>query len=245
MRRPYVADAEEVAAARADADRARRVRADARLAAAPARRAAIATGPALRDIAAAVDCHCACHPHPADLDLHDGGSTCGCQLTPQERRAQWDTVMGSWPKPTNEELRERAVAEAAFAEAAAELDVTAHVELSMCPFVIVGNCDGRGFYLRERHGEWRVTIAGEGEPAVDPWGSTPDRLTIDVAAGDEGELVDADGRFSDVAALRIAVGCVREAVLRDACAHDGDSGTYCCACGVPMAEAMAWRFATS
>jgi hypothetical protein len=235
---------EEAAAARAKGDRMRQEHADQRRRARPARRAAIVAGPTLRDIDAAVDCACGCHPRPADADLHDGGSTCPCQLTPEERRARWEAFLATSARLAEEAgAAERAAAEAAELEAeAVTLGVTARVTVSACPFVVVGTCDGRDFYLRERHGSYRVTIAPDDAPGSDPWNAEPTEPSIDIAAGDEYELL-AGGRLSTAAALRVAVGAVRTAVARNACRHsDAGDGAFCPTCGVPMREAEAWRW---
>ena len=84
--------------------------------------------------------------------------------------------------------------------------VTATVKVPAAPFVVTGVCDGRAFYLRERHGSWRVTIASDGDPLADPWGSLRDETTIDIASGEEDEFNDDEGRFfSHAVALRVAV----------------------------------------
>ncbi|MDQ2882822.1 MAG: hypothetical protein M3Y48_16985 [Actinomycetota bacterium] len=44
--------------------------------------------------------------------------------------------------------------EAELARHAQDLGVTAQWRLVAAPFVITGNVDGRGFYLRERHGSY-------------------------------------------------------------------------------------------
>lgn len=67
---------EQIAESRSEAEK---IRADAqaeREASRPARRAALAAGPGLRDIESALECHCSCHPRPADAELHDGGVSC-------------------------------------------------------------------------------------------------------------------------------------------------------------------------
>ena len=129
-----------------------------------------------------------------------------------------------------------------FDAAAATLEVEARIEVLAAPFVIVGTCGGRGFYLRERHGRYRVTIAPDEDPGSDPWTADPTETSIDVAAGDDDELV-SSGAFSPAVALRIAVTAVRTAVARNACPHRRvDSDPYCPACGLPLAEAAAWRW---
>lgn len=131
------------------------------------------------------------------------------------------------------------------AELAAEADVlrvSARIEVWAAPFVIVGSCDGRGFYLRERHGSYRVTIAGNDDPSSDPWKAEPTETSIDVAAGDEAELRDNHGVESAAVSLRVAVAAVRTTVARDTCPHAiVTNGPYCPTCGVLLADAGHWQ----
>ncbi len=131
---------------------------------------------------------------------------------------------------------------AAEAEA---LGVEASIQVWGAPHVIVGVCDGRGFYLRERHGSYRVTIATDDDPGSDPWIAEPTEPSIDIAAGDEYEL-EEDGRFSWVITLRVAVQAVRTAVARNACDHRRvESEPFCPTCGVRIDDAAAWRWTAS
>lgn len=211
-------------------------------AARPARLAVLATGPPLRDIDKAADCGCSCHPSPASLSLHEGGVECPCQLTAAERAELWDRLfrdVGEATEASKEADRERAE----VAEVAAELNVDAEVRCSACPFVVAGTCDGRSFFLRERHGHWRVEVAADPD-CTDLW-STRDALGIRVAAGGKADLCDADGRFSPGVALRLAVDAVRLSALRDVCSHEqppGESYRFCRRCGTPLDQAHQWRW---
>ncbi len=236
---------EQVTASRAAFEARRAEEEAARVAARPARRAAILAGPALRDVQAAVDCLCSCHPRPANGDLHDGGQSCHCQETEAERasHAQSFREMLTALAETSEEAerfgRDR---QARFDAEARVLGVEARIQVGAAPFVISGICDGRGFYLRERHGVYRVTISPDHDPGADAWAADPTETSIDIAAGIEGEL-EEDGRFSPAAALRVAVRAVRTALARNRCAHRRvGSDPYCPSCGVPLAEADAWRW---
>lgn len=129
-----------------------------------------------------------------------------------------------------------------FADEAAALGVEAHVEIWAAPFVIVGICDGRGFYLRERHSAYRVTISTDEHPDSDPWGADPTAPSIDIADGDVSELHD-DERFSSAGALSIAVRAVRTALARNACDHRRIESESCCpSCGVRLDDAAHWRW---
>ncbi len=244
--RQYVSPSnEEVAESRASFEQCRAEMDALREAARPARRVAILAGPALRDVDTAVDCMCSCHPRPADVHLHDGGQSCRCQETEAEHAARRETILKQWS-----ELSEDFADEERFdrqqrqlvAEEAAALGVEARIEVWAAPFVVVGVCDGRGFYLRERHGSYRVTIAPDEDPGSNPWAAEPTEPSIDIAAGDDSELQE-DGRFSRAVALRVAVQTVRTALARNACDHRSvDSEPYCPSCGVRLEDAEVWRW---
>jgi len=245
--RRFIAPTEEqVAESRAATVRFRSEMDAKRESARPARRAAILAGPALHDVDAAVACPCACHPRPADDDLHDGGVSCQCQETDEQRVARRRAFLEPWSAPADDfsdhHLRHEQRMERFDAEAFA-LGVEARIEVSAAPFVIVGTCEGRGFYLRERHGGYRVTIAPDDDPGSDPWAADPTETSIEVAAGDAVEF-DSGGFFSPAMALRIAVTAVRTALARNTCPHRSvGTDPYCPLCGVAVAEADAWRWA--
>ncbi|MGH8918139.1 MAG: hypothetical protein ACRD0H_07350 [Actinomycetes bacterium] len=226
--------AEEAAAWRAEHDRR-----DAQLR--PVRLAAVCAGPPLRDPDKAADCPCGCHPKPANAELHDGGLSCGCQLTPEERHQTW--------KEFEEELDSLNLdagvrpEEAELAGQAEKLGVTAQWRVLAAPFVITGNVDGRGFYLRERHGYYRVTIAADEDPGADPWELPADRATLDIADGEDDELTGPDGHYDAAHALTVAVHAVRTFLARRRCAHQQPTDPrqlFCAWCGVPLAEADQW-----
>ena len=210
-------------------------------AARPARLGVLAVGPPLRDIDEAADCGCSCHPSPASPSLHDGGAECPCQLTAAERAQRWDRLfehLGEATGASTEADRERTE----LAAAAAELDVDAELRCSACPFVVAGTCDGRSFFLRERHGHWRVEVAADPD-CTDLWG-TAGSLGIEIASGDEADLCDADGKPSPAVALRLAVHAVRLSALRNTCSHEqpDESDRFCRRCGTPLDEAEQWRW---
>lgn len=226
--------AEETAAWRAERDRR-----DAELR--PARLAAVCTGPPVRDPDAAADCHCGCHPKPANTELHDGGLSCGCQLTAEERKRAWEEFAG--------QLDDLGVdagiqsGEAEFARRAQELGVTARWRLVAAPFVITGNIDGRGFYLRERHGYYRVTIAPDDDPAADPWELPAERATLDIADGEDDDLIGPNGCFDVARSLTVAVHAVRTFLACRGCEHQQPADPrqlFCGWCGIRLAEADKW-----
>jgi hypothetical protein len=219
---------------------AQRTESDARIATLiPAKREALQAGPLLRDLEAAVACGCSCHPRPALPDSHDGGVTCHCQQTPGERKAAFNKLFEFTGEEWEAERiwEERVTAE--FQVEAERLGVTAKVVIQAAPLVITGTCDGRAFYLRERHGSWRVTIATDNDPLADPWESPLEETTIDIASGEDNDFNNEDGFFSLAIALRVAVTSVRGALLRNCCQHeepDVDAHLYCRWCGVALAE---------
>lgn len=212
----------------------------------PAKRAALASGPPLRDIEAAVECGCSCHPSPGTPDTHKDGEVCRCQQTETEREVARATFRSFFEGADYEAERRREELFASALQAEADrLGVTATVKISAAPFVITGVCDGRAFYLRERHGSWDVTIASDSNPLADPWGSPRDHATIDIASGDENEFNDENGQFSQAIALRVTVNAVRQARQRNTCGHEppGDvEHRYCRRCGVALTDADRWRW---
>ena len=227
-------------AAQAEAWRAERERKDAELR--PARLAAVRSGPAVRDPDAAADCGCSCHPKPADAELHDGGLSCGCQLTPEERARAWEEFAGQRDALGLDTGIRSGAAE--LSQRAEELGVTAQWRLTAAPFVITGNVDGRGFYLRERHGFYRVTVAPDDDAAADPWELPPERATLDIAEGEDGDLTGSDGCYDLAQALTVAVQAVRTFLARRECAHqlpEDPSHLFCAWCGVRLTEANRWR----
>ncbi|MGH3768303.1 MAG: hypothetical protein ACRDTX_24655 [Pseudonocardiaceae bacterium] len=229
--------ADEAAAWRAERDRR-----DAELR--PARLAAVCAGPPVRDPDAAADCHCGCHPKPANPGLHEGGLTCGCQLTAEERQRAWEDFAGQLDG-LGVDMGIQA-GEAELAQQAQELGVTAQWRLVGAPFVITGNVDGRGFYLRERHGSYCVTIAADDDPAADPWELPAERATLDIADGEDDDLTGLDGRFDVARALTVAVRAVRTFLARRECEHRRPADPrhlFCSWCGIRLAEADKWTSA--
>lgn len=231
---------EQQAAARASAAAFRAEQEERRAAERPLREAMVAAlaglGVALRDPASAVGCPCGCHPS-LDLAAHGGGGQagCSCQQTPAERRAARDRLVAvlAETRPEADELRARE--QAALAAHAAELGVQARIAVGGAPFVLAGTVDGRGFYLRERHDLWRVTVAPDDDPGIDPWTAGPSVPTLDIADGDVDRLL-TDGAYDVVRVLDVAVGAVRSFLRQRACGHGrvqpGDR--FCAACGTAL-----------
>ncbi|MGH3815820.1 MAG: hypothetical protein ACRDUV_25785 [Pseudonocardiaceae bacterium] len=236
---PLCAQERQRRAAQAEERRAEQARKDAQQR--PARLAALRTGPALRDLDAAADCGCSCHPRLAELELHDGGVACPCQKTPEERTQAWDDLFAEidarGPDPGVE------AGETELARAAEALGVCARWRCLAAPFVITGRVDGRGFYLRERHGDYCVTVADDDDPAADPWELPAERSTLDIAEGSEEDLLGPEGGFCLTQALTVAVDAVRTFLARRACSHEQpwhEEHVFCSRCGVRFAEADRW-----
>ncbi|WP_234835101.1 hypothetical protein [Mycolicibacterium stellerae] len=109
-------------------------------------------------------CRCSCHPRLPESDLHDYGFGCVCMQAPEDRRRAfhaWRSHIGAfWRSPEGKQIT--------AAEHAAEAELEAW--LAEQPGVVVrshggqapeqwrGAVDGRVFYFRERHGEWRIEL---------------------------------------------------------------------------------------
>jgi hypothetical protein len=210
----------------------------------PLRLQLLALGPQLRDVDAAADCRCSCHPTPPG-SLHEGGVRCPCQLTVEERRAAVADFFERHDALHSDadHLAARAAADAHLAAAIAELEASGDVTIDQCggaaPFVITGSVAGRGFYLRERHDRYRVVVAPDDDPAIDIWSAPPSTGHIVVAAGDADAFVVA-GQFDPAVPLRYSVDAVRLFLSRRTCSHDG-AARFCPTCGVEMCNAARWR----
>lgn len=192
--------------------------------AAPARRRAItALGPALTNVDAAVECRCGCHPTPADANLHDGGACCPCQDTPEQRQEKMHRIL--------QELAELHLADEeehyriAVTKTAESLGAHITAFLPAAPFVIAGTVDGRAFYLRERHNNWKLVIAGDDDPLADVWNTRP-----------TGALVIAEGTtdswdWQTTHMVSDSIRTIREYLRARACPHTY-ARAYCPDCGI-------------
>lgn len=229
---------EQQADAAATVGRIRAQAAEADAAARPLREAMFAAvaaaGIELRDLAAALGCPCGCHPR-IDTGRHEGGRSCPCQQTPAERAAAREQLLAMFADLHAGEDTELDAYHAAIAARAAELGVDARITVLGAPFVLTGTVDGRGFYLRERHGSYRVVISADADPAADPWAADPSVLTLEIADGAD-DTFHVDGRFDAGRALTVAVAAVRSYLRQHGCTHPraaaGDR--YCAGCGTGL-----------
>lgn len=194
-------------------------------------------GPALRDLNAAAACHCGCHPRIGDY--HEGGVACPCQQTPEERKEATALMFAALADLGNTLGWD--VKQDEFDATAERLGVTnAVIECQAAPAVVSGIVDGRFFYLRERHGTWRVTLAPEDDPTLDIWDHTEIRRGVDIASGSEDDLYSANVPFSFAYMLEFAVKIVRDHVRRAGCSHAKayacTSANFCPTCGVRLEE---------
>lgn len=169
------------------------------------------------------DCVCGCHTrHPGRPapSLHDGGVSCPCRLSPEERQRLFDHSMSVmqewWDSP---EFKAMKAADDADDTAAAEWGERNGIEFQhisrMAPNQIEGALEVGGekvpFYFRERHGSWTVRV--------------PNVMGEVVGAGSEDEYTDTTG------ALRL----VREAILKHhlrECTHTArGEALFCPGCG--------------
>src|SRR5580704_1023564 len=195
------------------------------------RRLLEAQGLPLRDLEAAVNCICSCHPR-ADTSLHRAGRSCPCQQTNTQRKASFRRL--------TKIIAELASTESGFSQMdhaverrAQELDVTASIASPGAPFALIGKVGNRGFYLRERHDRYRVTVSPDDHPESDPWSAERESATVDIAEGTSADFEGEDGSFFAANALDIAVIAVRTYLRRQKCTHQTlRDARYCPDCGL-------------
>lgn len=191
------------------------------------RRALLTVQPGtVRDLDAAANCGCSCHPQPG-RNIHPNG-ICPCQLGPGERRHLLDQLLEvSLAEPDLISAAE----EQEIADAAAALHMKADVQSTWAPWVITGAVDGHAFHLRERSQIYVLRLATE-----------PDRPDEDVADGTEikagliGDLSGEDGPDNTIA-LRLIAASIRTHLRQATCAHrHAPDDRYCPACGTPLVD---------
>lgn len=188
----------------------------------------------LRDLDAAAECGCSCHPSPGD-DPH-GGRTCSCQLTPDERaRRHADLEKALTASRAAYALVHRARADE-LAAAATDLGVEALEDGPGAPWVIVGTVDGHGFYMRERWDTYEIVVAPADDPAIQPWGAPIETPTTVVRSGTISDLLPG-GSVSYRHVLTFIVGEIRTYLRRRTCEHpSAPRDRYCPACGSPLVD---------
>jgi hypothetical protein len=107
-------------------------------------------------------CSCSCHPRLPESDFHDYGFGCVCARTREDRRRALDEwrndIEAFWQSPEGKRITAAEHAAEAELEAwlAAHRDVVVHSHGGLAPEQWRGEVDGRTFYFRERHDEWRI-----------------------------------------------------------------------------------------
>lgn len=179
----------------------------------------------LADIEAAAACPCHCHPDAGTLDMHQD-SVCGCQQDEETRKASRKSLLQSLGSYTHEQQELSDAHRRKIEEAAENLRVSIEQEGGAAPYQILGSADGTRFYLRERHGEWRLTVPDEkAGPQGDPVGGP--NGTYVIAEGHEDDLYSDDDPAKP---LKTAVAHVRAHNMTLRCTHP-DAKTYCPDCG--------------
>lgn len=103
------------------------------------------------------------------------------------------------------------------------------------PWVIAGTVDGRAWALRERTGQYEVSIAPDDDPLGDPQG----RRAVTIRTGSAIDLLDGTGLESSPAvAVRLVVRTVRTYQRQATCTHETapTSARWCPACGTPLVD---------
>jgi hypothetical protein len=207
------------------------------------KRALLLVGPPLRDVEAAMECMDSCHPQ-LRMEQHDGGATCHCQDTPEQKeqrrrdaRAALREMTELW-QPSEEEVAEAAWLKEAFERIAGELGVDLKSWGGSVPFQIEGTFENRSFYVRARHERFTIRVAPVEDPAMflrDPhdWGDGD--WTIDDGPD---ETLFGGRQQDEVYALRYVVDKIKTFLHPPApCPHilSNEAGTirfeYCPLCG--------------
>jgi hypothetical protein len=235
---PHTTNGDAVDAVGAAAKQRRREAAERREARQSARRDLLYALPAtmrgVGDVEAASRCGCTCHPAPADPETHPG-QVCSCQLSPDERRARAEGALAELAQLGQQMAASEQERRGAFDALAAELGVTLEIAGGEAPLQIVGEVGGVRFYLRARHGSYRVTVPGpSAAPGADPTDYAV--AVVTVAEGGDDVLYDVEDR---AAALRVAVAAVRRYLAARSCDHAG--ALRCCPrCGTEVVPAHLW-----
>ncbi len=186
------------------------------------------------------DCPCGCHPR---FDtLHDGGFDCPCTWS-RERRAESRAKLFEALAPTPEMLAAESLEEAELtAWFGAHPGVAAKRTCFAAPEVWEGSVDGRSFYFRERHGEWRIEIdlAPDGHFAQRYVGTNEDGEMItdavELTSGTEiARGLESDLGTGAVEHLDFIVRRVREFIRGETCTHPG-ARQYCPDCGTRIPD---------
>lgn len=188
-------------------------------------------------------CPCSCHPRLPDGDLHDAGFDCRCTWSDarrEENHRRWLESLDEFHSSAEGQELARACA-AQRAEVAEWIEahpgVTAEQTTWAAPEQWEGEVDGRSFYFRERHGQWRIELDLELTGRfVSRWvGTGPDgEMLTEPVETTEGEVIaeGAESALGDttVAHLEFIVRTIREHTTAERCRHLG-AINFCPTCG--------------
>lgn len=203
-------------------------------------------GMGLKDLNAAVECMCSCHPNPGDVSLHDNGLSCNCQLTPEERKIKTNELfetlqmLGENDSLTefNENNRKNAFTKAQ------ELGITLESIGGLAPFTLDGIINNRRVYVRARHEVYAINLATPEDPLAD---ISFDKEHIIVEEGPEWVLFPEYNTNVDESipldymqyakVVEYVTNAVRGYLLRETCKHPRSNGfNFCPECGTQLRD---------
>lgn len=190
------------------------------------------TEPDLVNFNKALDCNCNCHPKAYDPTVHND-QKCRCQLSDAELLVQRKEAMAALSSYSAELSFNEDAMDKEVAEMAKKLNVTIKTYGGGAPFVIEGTVDGRTFYLRDRHEQYRLVVSGENDPLADVYHGSPKDALI-IARGDSGDLPNSYQNVSEL--LTVVVETVRLFLLRETCEHILENN-FCSKCGSALTAA--------
>jgi hypothetical protein len=197
------------------------------------------------DVVTGEPCQFGNHPKLPEPDSNgDEGFDCRCGWNQERRDAEHAAWCARWEELQNsaESLADQArwAAEQAEVEAwiGAHPGVVARQTSTACPEQWEGSVDGRSFYFRERHGQWRIELDMEpngrfaqrfvgtdeaGEMVTEP---------VELTEGTESaQCVEAALGETTIDHLAFIVRTIRDHVTGEKCPHAG-ALVYCPTCGV-------------
>lgn len=231
-------------------------------AASPAERAAqvLAVLTDWRGIERGDPCLCSCHPRLPTTDFHDYGFGCPCRKTAEDRQRWWTAWREErdafWSSPEGQAItaREEAQENDVRDWLVANPGIEVHSHGGFAPEQWTGVVDGRRFYFRERHGDWRIELdlrpSGQFS-TVWVGGDWDDETSFEQREIEDGDVIAEGTTASDgygdspLARLLFIVGVIRDHVARESCAvHTADRATtevafgralrWCPACGADV-----------
>ncbi|MCH9732232.1 MAG: hypothetical protein K0U84_21580 [Actinomycetia bacterium] len=180
------------------------------------------------------ECMCGCHPTLPSGDLHGHGFDCNCRLSPaeraQSRRGLVARLRAFHESQEGQELaaRDRAERAAVRAWVDSQRGVVVHEFGGECPEQWNGVVDGRSFYFRERHQEWRIELdlRPSGRVAQVLRGTDDEGKVVTEASGiDVGDIIATGSveaaEYGETLVERgqFIVDTIRVHVAREACEH--------------------------